>query len=106
MSLTNEQIDAAFEEWWEKTGIFYDPDFAEVPWFDKRKGLAGKAYYDALCEAARPNERQAALEELARYMLHEFATTWSDLEDSHTVAPDMVEAIESRLEKLRATEPK
>jgi hypothetical protein len=33
-----------FDAWWAKDGKFYDPDFSEVPWYDKRKGLAEYAY--------------------------------------------------------------
>lgn len=30
--------------WWHREGRYYDPDFSEVPWFDKRKFLAEKAF--------------------------------------------------------------
>jgi len=33
-----------FEFWWEDTGKYLDPDIDDVPWFDKRKELAGLAY--------------------------------------------------------------
>lgn len=33
-----------FEEWWESEGKYIDPDFADVPWFDKRKALAEAAF--------------------------------------------------------------
>lgn len=33
-----------FDEWWSKDGQYVDPDTADVPWFDKRRGLAAYAY--------------------------------------------------------------
>jgi hypothetical protein len=35
----------SFEDWWEADGRFFDPDFSEVPWFDKRKDLAEYAWH-------------------------------------------------------------
>ena len=35
---------ALFEEWWDAEGKYIDPDIDSVPWFDKRKELAGFAY--------------------------------------------------------------
>jgi hypothetical protein len=37
-----------FEKWWQKDGRFYDPDTSDIPWFDKRKELAGYAFAAAL----------------------------------------------------------
>ena len=33
-----------FDEWWKREGNFYDPDTEDVPWFDKRRELARKAF--------------------------------------------------------------
>lgn len=33
-----------FEDWWSRDGKFIDPDTSDVPWFDKRKGLAAQAF--------------------------------------------------------------
>ena len=33
-----------FEDWWASQGRCIDPDTEDVPWFDKRKGLAEAAY--------------------------------------------------------------
>ncbi|MCU1301988.1 MAG: hypothetical protein JWQ87_2272 [Candidatus Sulfotelmatobacter sp.] len=33
-----------FDAWWAKDGRYYDPDTSDVPWYDKRKGLAEYAY--------------------------------------------------------------
>lgn len=33
-----------FEDWWASQGRSIDPDTEDVPWFDKRKGLAEAAY--------------------------------------------------------------
>lgn len=33
-----------FEDWWSTQGRFIDPDMEDVPWYDKREGLAGMAY--------------------------------------------------------------
>lgn len=37
-----------FEDWWHRDGKFIDPDFSDVPWFDKRKGLAAAAFEAAM----------------------------------------------------------
>ncbi len=37
-----------FEDWWTRDGRFIDPDTSDVPWFDKRKGLAARAFIAAL----------------------------------------------------------
>lgn len=37
-----------FEDWWDRDGKFIDPDYSDVPWFDKRKGLAAEAFSAAL----------------------------------------------------------
>ena len=37
-----------FEDWWHRDGKFIDPDTADVPWFDKRKGLAAAAFEAAM----------------------------------------------------------
>lgn len=36
-----------FDVWWEKDGKFFDPDTADVPWYDKRKFLAEYAWHRA-----------------------------------------------------------
>lgn len=33
-----------FESWWQREGKSFDPDTEDVPWFDKRKELARKAF--------------------------------------------------------------
>ncbi len=38
----------SFDVWWDQTGQYYDPDTDDVPWFDKRKELAAKAFADAI----------------------------------------------------------
>lgn len=43
----NEQ-EKLFEDWWKQEGQCIDPDFSDVPWFDKRKGLAAEAFYAAM----------------------------------------------------------
>ena len=45
-----------FDDWWQKDGKFFDPDFSEVPWYDKREQLAEYAWHRAtqpLIEALR-----------------------------------------------------
>lgn len=37
-----------FEDWWHRDGKFIDPDTSDVPWFDKRKGLAERAFIAAM----------------------------------------------------------
>lgn len=37
-----------FDDWWDQTGKCLDPDTSDVPWFDKRKGLAELAFRAAL----------------------------------------------------------
>lgn len=51
----------AFENWWDSRGKFIDPDSDEVPWYDKRKGLAEEAFRAALRSTAR-GEGEGALE--------------------------------------------
>ena len=41
-----------FDQWWQRDGKFYDPDTDDVPWFDKRKELAERAF-----EAAKAQSR-------------------------------------------------
>lgn len=38
------KLNEAFEDWWNRVGQYYDPDFSDVPWFDKRKFLAEIAF--------------------------------------------------------------
>ena len=65
----------AFDVWWEKDGRFYDPDFSEVPWFDKRQSLAEYAWLRSR-EAAKspaqsapqPDQWNAALLASAKLM--------------------------------------
>lgn len=45
-------LEKLFEDWWSKEGKFIDPDTADVPWFDKRKGLAAQAF-DAAVQMSR-----------------------------------------------------
>lgn len=34
----------AFDDWWLADGQYIDPDTSDVPWFDKRRGLAEAAF--------------------------------------------------------------
>lgn len=36
--------DKDFVDWWTKEGFGIDPDFEDVPWYDKRQGLAAEAF--------------------------------------------------------------
>lgn len=40
-----------FEQWWERDGRMIDPDFSEVSWYDKRKGLAEAAFNAAKAQS-------------------------------------------------------
>ena len=40
-----------FDQWWEREGRFFDPDTDDVPWFDKRKALAEKAFASATAQS-------------------------------------------------------
>ena len=44
---------AEFDDWWLSDGKFFDPDFSEVQWFDKRKALAEYAWHKARLSAQR-----------------------------------------------------
>jgi hypothetical protein len=46
-----------FENWWEEEGRFIDPDTSDVPWFDKRKELAGLAFVAASQALTEENAR-------------------------------------------------
>lgn len=39
-----EALEEVFAKWWSKDGQYLDPDTSDVPWFDKRRGLAEYAY--------------------------------------------------------------
>lgn len=44
---------AVFADWWSDEGQYLDPDTDDVPWFDKRRGLAEMAFHaGALSDAA------------------------------------------------------
>lgn len=43
--------DSRFEEWWDRTGKGIDPDTEDVPWHDKRKGLAAAAFAAAIAQS-------------------------------------------------------
>lgn len=40
-------VDAMFKSWWERVGRTLDPDTSDVPWHDKREGLAQLAFVAA-----------------------------------------------------------
>jgi hypothetical protein len=43
-----------FDKWWQEEGRMLDPDTADVPWFDKRQGLAELAFEAGIkCGMAR-----------------------------------------------------
>lgn len=42
----------AFAKWWEREGRFLDPDFSDVPWFDKREALAEMAFNAAMAQSS------------------------------------------------------
>jgi hypothetical protein len=43
-----------FDKWWQEDGRMIDPDTEDVPWFDKRKGLAEMAFEAGIkCGMAR-----------------------------------------------------
>lgn len=80
-------INEQFESWWSNGGRFIDPDSADVPWFDKRKGLAGYAFFagaqkriTAVLETAQPelDRLRTEVEDLRAQLntpeLHDFAT--------------------------------
>jgi hypothetical protein len=46
------EVEKLFEDWWQRDGKFIDPDTSDVPWFDKRKGLAAQAF-DAAIQMSR-----------------------------------------------------
>ena len=43
-----------FDKWWQEEGKMIDPDTEDVPWFDKRQGLADLAFEAGIkCGMAR-----------------------------------------------------
>jgi hypothetical protein len=50
-----------FEEWWDSTGCYIDPDSSSVPWFYKRKELSMHAF-DAGRKAALEPVRELVAE--------------------------------------------
>lgn len=52
-----------FDEWWESDGRFYDPDWSDVDWYDKRKSLAEYAWHRAIGPQLNKNENCIELSE-------------------------------------------
>lgn len=50
-----------FLDWWQKEGRLIDPDTSDVPWFDKRQGLAEYAFNAGIAFAERVGEINAPL---------------------------------------------
>lgn len=48
---TYQSADDAFDDWWDRVGQSFDPDTSDVPWYDKRRELARKAYKVALAHS-------------------------------------------------------
>lgn len=46
-----QRLEEAFESWWIRAGRHIDPDTEDVPWFDKRKALAGTAFRAAMAQS-------------------------------------------------------
>lgn len=47
-------IGVGFDKWWREEGRMLDPDTSDVPWFDKREGLAALAFEAGMkCGMAR-----------------------------------------------------
>ena len=40
----NQLIEEMFDLWWSSDGRMIDPDTGDVPWYDKREGLAAAAF--------------------------------------------------------------
>ncbi len=40
-----------FDEWWQRSGKYLDPDTSEVSWHDKRKELAALAYVAGMAQS-------------------------------------------------------
>ena len=52
-----------FEKWWQEEGRWLDPDTSDVPWFDKRQGLAEMAFEAGIkCGMARAGNYTANTE--------------------------------------------
>ncbi len=51
MAKNKSQADKLFDDWWQNDGRTIDPDVAEVSWYDKRKELAGVAFYQGMIAA-------------------------------------------------------
>jgi hypothetical protein len=43
-TVTQKQVAQDFDDWWSLDGQYIDPDTDDVPWFDKRRGLAMAAF--------------------------------------------------------------
>jgi hypothetical protein len=48
----------AFDDWWSSDGQYIDPDTSDVPWFDKRRGLAEYAYRAGGAATSRTAQRE------------------------------------------------
>lgn len=51
----DEAVAADFDAWWSKDGQYLDPDTSDVPWFDKRRGLADYAFAAGAASRAWPD---------------------------------------------------
>lgn len=58
-----------FDTWWLAEGRFLDPDTEDVPWFDKRKGLAELAFRAGAMLASAPQPAAMPAAPLARECL-------------------------------------
>lgn len=59
--MARDRIDDMFDGWWEREGSFLDPDTDDVPWFDKREGLAAMAFRAAMAQSGNYTADDATL---------------------------------------------
>lgn len=62
-SKPSHSTEAVFDAWWSADGMYIDPDTDDVPWFDKRRGLAMAAFQAGLLS---PNQSAATETDVER----------------------------------------
>ena len=51
VTIGSKDLLGAFDEWWSSRGQYLDPDTDDVPWFDKRRGLAEMVWDVAMAQS-------------------------------------------------------
>lgn len=64
-----DELEKEFNDWWSTDGQYLDPDTSDVPWFDKRRGLAEYAFRAARCLDGWNDDMSAAKRDGTHYLI-------------------------------------